>query len=98
MGTQYPKNCTYAGLTPIARFSYVQHLAPATSLVESHGWSVLRRAVCVIMVVFIDESGCCGFKLARGSDPVFAIAMVIFRNALDAARTEAALLDCHASL
>ncbi len=30
------------------------------------------------MLVLIDESGCPGFKLARASDPVFVIAMVIF--------------------
>jgi hypothetical protein len=30
------------------------------------------------MLVFIDESGCSGFKQARGSDAVFAIGMVIF--------------------
>ena len=33
------------------------------------------------MLVFIDESGCPGFKMAKGSDPVFALGMVIFKSA-----------------
>ena len=37
------------------------------------------------MLVFIDESGDAGFKLDRGSSPVFAAAMVVFNS------TEAAL-------
>jgi uncharacterized protein DUF3800 len=39
------------------------------------------------MLAFIDESGCPGFKLTRGSDAVFAIGMVIFENHEDALRT-----------
>jgi hypothetical protein len=39
------------------------------------------------MLAFIDESGCPGFKLARGSDAVFAIGMVIFEDHEDALRT-----------
>jgi hypothetical protein len=39
------------------------------------------------MLAFIDESGCPGFKLTRGSDAVFAIGMVIFDTAEDALRT-----------
>ncbi|NJO34329.1 MAG: DUF3800 domain-containing protein [Rhodospirillales bacterium] len=33
------------------------------------------------MLVFIDESGDPGFKIAKGSDPVFALGMVIFKTA-----------------
>lgn len=32
------------------------------------------------MLVFIDESGCCGFRFARGADPVFAVAIVVFAH------------------
>ena len=44
------------------------------------------------MLVFIDESGCPGFKFARGSDPVFGIGMVIFANGEDARITEQTML------
>ena len=40
------------------------------------------------MLVFIDESGDPGFKVERGSSPIFAAAMVIFNNGADAATTE----------
>jgi hypothetical protein len=43
------------------------------------------------MLVYIDESGCSGFKLTRGADAVFAIGMVIFESASDAARTGKAI-------
>jgi hypothetical protein len=43
------------------------------------------------MLVFIDESGCPGFKFARGSDPVFALGMVVFDSGTEAAQTEAAV-------
>lgn len=40
------------------------------------------------MLVFIDESGDAGFKLEKGSSPVFAAAMVIFRDTDEARRTD----------
>ncbi len=40
------------------------------------------------MLVFIDESGDPGFKVARGSTPVFALAMVLFQNNGEATRTQ----------
>ena len=40
------------------------------------------------MLVFIDESGDPGFKVAAGSSPVFALAMVIFDDPGEAARTQ----------
>ncbi len=40
------------------------------------------------MLVFIDESGDAGFKLARGSSPVFALAMVLFDDHSEAQRTK----------
>jgi hypothetical protein len=40
------------------------------------------------MLVFIDESGCPGFKFTRGSDPVFGIGMVILANSEAALCTE----------
>lgn len=50
------------------------------------------------MLVFIDESGCPGFKIARGSDPVFAIGMVTFANREDAATTETVIRELHRSI
>ena len=40
------------------------------------------------MLVFIDESGDPGFKVAKGSSPIFVAAMVIFQNGEDAIATE----------
>lgn len=39
------------------------------------------------MLVLIDESGCPGFKLNKGSTPYFAIAMVIFNDLMEAEHT-----------
>ena len=39
------------------------------------------------MLVFIDESGDPGFKVARGSSPLFVAAMVVFDDRAAAART-----------
>ena len=36
------------------------------------------------MLVFIDESGDPGFKLGRGSSPVFVVAMVVFDDRMEA--------------
>lgn len=44
------------------------------------------------MLVFVDESGDAGFKVAKGSTPVFALAMVIFGDHVEAQRTQA-LID-----
>lgn len=44
------------------------------------------------MLVFIDESGCPGFKFTRGSDPVFGLGMVIFATGEDARATEQSML------
>lgn len=40
------------------------------------------------MLVFIDESGDAGFKIAKGSTPVFALAMVMFEDHEEAKRTQ----------
>lgn len=40
------------------------------------------------MLVFLDESGDAGFKVARGSSPVFCVAMVIFASGEDARHTQ----------
>jgi hypothetical protein len=45
------------------------------------------------MLVFIDESGCPGFKLDRDSDPVFVIAMVVFATGDAARATEQVITD-----
>ncbi|MGE0444953.1 MAG: DUF3800 domain-containing protein [Vicinamibacterales bacterium] len=50
------------------------------------------------MLVFIDESGCPGFKIARGSDPVFAIAMVQFKSGADALATESVVRELHRTI
>lgn len=41
------------------------------------------------MLVFIDESGDSGFKLDRGSTPVFAVALAAFASRDEALRTDA---------
>lgn len=50
------------------------------------------------MLVFIDESGCPGFKMAKGSDPIFAVGMVIFRSSEDACAAQALIDQLHSSL
>jgi hypothetical protein len=50
------------------------------------------------MLVFIDESGCPGFKLTKGSDPVFALGMVIFDDGEAAASTDAVVRALHATI
>lgn len=50
------------------------------------------------MLVFIDESGCPGFKFARGSDPVFAIGMVLFETREAAEETELVVRGLHRSI
>ena len=45
------------------------------------------------MLVFIDESGDAGFKLDKGSSPIFAAVMVIFNSVDDARATEAVIRD-----
>lgn len=44
------------------------------------------------MLVFIDESGCAGFKFSKGSNPNFCVAMVIFKSD-DEARQTAKTID-----
>jgi hypothetical protein len=39
------------------------------------------------LLVLIDESGCPGFKLNKGSSPYFTLAMVIFHDFLEAEKT-----------
>lgn len=50
------------------------------------------------MLVFIDESGCPGFKFAKGSDPIFALGMVVFRDSEAAAGTETIIRGLHSSI
>lgn len=47
------------------------------------------------MLVFIDESGCPGFTLDYSSGPVFAMAMVVFENQMDAAIAQQVIVDLH---
>lgn len=48
------------------------------------------------MLVFIDESGDSGFKLDKGSSPIFALAMVIFHDRTEAMKCQEAILACAA--
>ena len=50
------------------------------------------------MLVFIDESGCPGFKITKGSDPIFAIGMVVFDTSADADFTASLMRDLHKSI
>lgn len=50
------------------------------------------------MLVFIDESGCAGFKLARGSSPYFVAVMVIFSDHAQADRADGAIEQARAAV
>lgn len=50
------------------------------------------------MLVLIDESGCTGFKLDRGSSPIFIVAMVIFDTFEEAERASAAIARARETL
>jgi hypothetical protein len=50
------------------------------------------------MLVFIDESGDPGFKVSRGSSPVFTAVLVAFRDRAQAAPTQAAISNLAARL
>lgn len=50
------------------------------------------------MYVFIDESGDAGFRVEKGSAPVFVVAMVIFETQDHARDAERAILDAKAPL
>jgi len=46
----------------------------------------------------IDESGCCGFKLGKGSTSHFVITMIIFNNYEEAEKTSKASGELRAKL
>lgn len=50
------------------------------------------------MLVCIDENGCTGFKLDRGSKPYFIIAMVIFKELHEAEQCSKAIQDLKTQL
>lgn len=50
------------------------------------------------MLVFIDESGDAGFKMAKGSSPNFVISMVIFESTSQASAAHAAIATLRQSL
>ena len=50
------------------------------------------------MLVFIDDSGDPGFKLEKGSSKVFIIAMVIFKDNLEAEKTSVAIKELRRKL
>ena len=49
------------------------------------------------MLIFVDESGCPGFKLGHGSDRIFGIGMVLFADGKSAAETEKVVRELHVS-
>jgi hypothetical protein len=69
---------------------YTAHSLEAQRL---HRGQRLRYEVFEKMLVFIDESGCPGFKFTRGSDPVFGLGMVVFENGEHARATERSILE-----
>ncbi|MCB1806393.1 MAG: DUF3800 domain-containing protein [Candidatus Competibacteraceae bacterium] len=50
------------------------------------------------MLVLIDESGDPGFKVSKGSSPVFVVAMVIFNDFLDAEHTSKSVSELRKKL
>lgn len=50
------------------------------------------------MLVLIDESGCAGFKLGKGSSPYFIAGMAIFERFDEAERTSAAIAEARTEL
>ncbi len=50
------------------------------------------------MLVFIDDSGDPGFKVERGSSPVFVITCVIFDDELEAEKTAVAIKELRRKL
>lgn len=50
------------------------------------------------MLVFIDDSGDPGFKLEKGSSKYFVIALVIFKDGLEAEKTAVAIKELRRSL
>jgi hypothetical protein len=50
------------------------------------------------MLVFIDESGDSGFKLDRGSTPVFAVALAAFASSAEAAKCDGIIRDALGTL
>jgi hypothetical protein len=58
-------------------------------------WSEAMESA--VMLVFIDESGCPGFKLSRGSAPFFGLGMIIIADVAAARVTEEALAAIRAS-
>lgn len=50
------------------------------------------------MLVLIDESGCTGFKLTKGSTPYFVVAMVIFKDFSEAEKTSKTIAELRKTL
>lgn len=50
------------------------------------------------MLVFVDDSGDPGFRVDKGSTPVFVIALVIFDDVLDAEKTSLAIKELRREL
>ena len=50
------------------------------------------------MLVFIDDSGDPGFKLHKGSSPIFVIALIIFDDELEAEKTAVAIKELRRKL
>ena len=50
------------------------------------------------MLVLIDESGCPGFKLSKGSSPFFVVGMVVFDDLKEAENTSATIAQARIDL
>lgn len=50
------------------------------------------------MLILIDESGCPGFKLTKGSTPYFVVAMVIFKEFPEAEKTSNLIAELRTTL
>lgn len=50
------------------------------------------------MLVFIDDSGDPGFKIEKGSSPIFVIALVIFNDELEAEKTSISIKELRRKL
>jgi Protein of unknown function (DUF3800) len=62
-----------------------------------HSPPVNHHGECLVLV-FIDESGCSGFKLTKGSNAVFVVGMVVFARREDALETETIVQGLHSAL
>jgi len=73
---------------------FLSNIFPFTAYIHyslNRGWGVVelesKSHSMIAMIIFIDESGDSGFKIKKGSSKIFAIALVIFDDELEAEAT-----------